>query len=171
MLDSGQDAESERYFVVMPRVERNLDDDVRQLGRVGEVEAVAILLKPANVLYEAGAWKIADFGIARFVDLRTEVESTHIPEDAMPASGWDAVNLATINVTQRKNHEWAHGATLWYVRLPTHREHRWHEVSYQFHVFARRGPTNPFGQNPRRGFSCRPRNAQQCDRKRSYADR
>jgi serine/threonine-protein kinase len=39
-------------------------------------------LKPANVLYHEGKWKIADFGIARFVE---EATSTHTVKDFLSA--------------------------------------------------------------------------------------
>ena len=92
VLDAGQDAESEAYFVVMPRAEKSLEDELRT-GKVWEAaQAAAILLeiaeglseipdivhrdlKPANVLYHEGRWKIADFGIARFVEKATSTRT------------------------------------------------------------------------------------------------
>ena len=89
-LDSGQDANSDRYFVVMPRADRSLDDLLRA-GTPGETASVEILLhiarglhevmdivhrdlKPANVL-EREVWQIADFGIARFVEDTTSLNT------------------------------------------------------------------------------------------------
>jgi len=357
ILDAGQDADSDRYFVVMPRADRSLQDELNQRGTFAEREAVEILqqiaqglrdvadlvhrdLKPANVLFQNGAWKIADFGIARFVeeatstdtlkdclsppfaapeqwrsehatgatdiyalgciayallngqppftgagfadyraahltaappelqardprlcsivaaalrkapdtrpslgrvlavlqniiaepeqradgraalqhanaveaerqsqadakflaeqaqtqrrqnlaragwqalgptieqlattasvhasearvsrkltclihitlgtaDLVTGVAATALPEGAMPYSKWDPVNLATINVTQRQNREWSHGAALWYMRLPNHDDYRWYEVSYKRNAILRDALVAPFAQ-------------------------
>lgn len=90
VLDAGQDAESDRYYVVMPVAERSLEAHLRTYGAVAESEAVPILLdivagleelpnvvhrdlKPANILMHDGRWRIADFGIARFVEESTSV--------------------------------------------------------------------------------------------------
>ncbi|WP_419805430.1 serine/threonine-protein kinase [Terriglobus sp.] len=84
ILDSGQDSESGRFYVVMAIAERSLQDSVDYAAPFEEDVAVSILnqiasglfelsglvhrdLKPANVLLHEGRWKIADFGIARFV--------------------------------------------------------------------------------------------------------
>lgn len=91
ILDDGLDAESERYYVVMARAESSLADRL-QGGPLPEAEAVEVLsqiarglleassivhrdLKPANVLRQDGAWKIADFGIARFVEESTSAHT------------------------------------------------------------------------------------------------
>lgn len=85
VFDSGEDSEAGGYYVVMPRAERSLSDEVRARGTLPPAEATDILgqlarglrevegivhrdLKPANVLLHDGKWKIADFGIARFVE-------------------------------------------------------------------------------------------------------
>jgi serine/threonine-protein kinase len=92
ILDAGQDAESDFYFVVMFRAETNLQDKLRQIGDFAESETIDILqqisagltevsdivhrdLKPANILFHEGRWKIADFGIARFVEESTSLET------------------------------------------------------------------------------------------------
>ncbi len=97
VLDSGQDSESDSYFIVMPRAEKSLQDDVDAGRRWNETEAAGVLLdvvngleevgtivhrdlKPANVLFHDGRWKIADFGIARFVEDST---SLHTLRDCM----------------------------------------------------------------------------------------
>lgn len=84
VLDSGLDKKTGRYFIVMPRAEKSLQDYINANRRIPEADAIAILrgiaaglaslgdlvhrdLKPGNVLLHEGLWKIADFGIARFV--------------------------------------------------------------------------------------------------------
>ena len=92
VLDAGQDADSDQYYVVMPRAERSLHDFICAEGAVSESEAIPILLqiaegltelsqivhrdlKPGNVLWHDGSWKIADFGIARFVEESTSLQT------------------------------------------------------------------------------------------------
>jgi serine/threonine protein kinase len=91
-LDSGIDVDSGSYFVVMPRAERSLKDLVDEHGPLNESDAVEVLLqiamglleiphivhrdlKPANVLSHGGKWKIADFGIARFLEESTSLNT------------------------------------------------------------------------------------------------
>jgi len=92
VLDYGQDANSDRYFLVMPICERSLQqevagrgsippDDVRQITLgilAGLREAGDIVhrdLKPSNILFCDGGWRIADFGIAKFVEDSTSLET------------------------------------------------------------------------------------------------
>lgn len=92
LLDAGQDAESTFYFVIMPVAERNLEEAIRVDGPMEESMAIEVLiqiakgldeipeivhrdLKPANVLMYEGAWHIADFGIARFVEESTSEQT------------------------------------------------------------------------------------------------
>jgi eukaryotic-like serine/threonine-protein kinase len=92
ILDAGQDAESDRYFIVMARAERNLEDEVTARGPLSVAESIDVLaqigdglieaadivhrdLKPGNVLLHEGRWKIADFGIARFVEEATSLNT------------------------------------------------------------------------------------------------
>src|SRR6266852_2580220 len=99
VLDSGEDSEGGGYFVVMPRAERSLADELRTRGMLASAEATDILrqiaeglkeveglihrdLKPGNVLYHDGRWKIADFGIARFVE---DATSTNTVRDFLSA--------------------------------------------------------------------------------------
>ncbi len=93
VLDAGQDSETDRYFLVMPVCDFSLQDKINEAGGAVDgamaksaiVEIIAGLsevsnithrdLKPANVLYHKGAWKIADFGIAKFVEDSTSLET------------------------------------------------------------------------------------------------
>jgi serine/threonine protein kinase len=91
ILDSGKDAEIGSFFVVMARAEKSLQQEIDR-GVFANKEAVRTLLdiayglaevpeivhrdlKPANVLYHQGRWKVADFGIARFVEESTSLET------------------------------------------------------------------------------------------------
>ncbi len=91
VYDDGLDAESGRCYVVMARAEGSLLDRLRN-GPLRESEAIEVLsqvvtgllevgelvhrdLKPGNVLRHRGAWKIADFGIARFAEEATSVHT------------------------------------------------------------------------------------------------
>jgi len=92
VLDCGQDAESDRYFLVMPICEESLQDKLTREGALAWDTAQAIVLdiiadlqevgdivhrdlKPGNVLRHQGRWKIADFGIAKFVEDSTSLET------------------------------------------------------------------------------------------------
>jgi len=91
-LDYGQDADSDRYYLVMPVCERSLQDALNQHGAMLLADAKAAALnivsgllevqdivhrdlKPGNVLWHEGRWKIADFGIAKFVEDATSLDS------------------------------------------------------------------------------------------------
>ena len=84
-IDAGEDADSGDYFVVMTKAEDNLQNFIDNSPRIQASEAASILLqivnglievgdlvhrdlKPDNVLFHDGKWKIADFGIARFIE-------------------------------------------------------------------------------------------------------
>jgi serine/threonine protein kinase len=88
VLDSGKDANSDYYFIVMPRADKSLQQELMNARALDELEAIQILLqiamglnevkdivhrdlKPGNILYHENQWKIADFGIARFVEEST----------------------------------------------------------------------------------------------------
>ena len=90
VLDAGRDSESANYFLVMPVAESSLQELITSSAPVAEAEALRILaqiadglaevpeivhrdLKPGNVLLYDGAWRIADFGIARFVEESTSL--------------------------------------------------------------------------------------------------
>lgn len=90
ILDSGLDQQSGRYFIVMPVAEYSLQDALDERGPFPLNEAISVLLdistgvsevhdiahrdlKPRNVLRHDGIWKIADFGIARFVEESTSL--------------------------------------------------------------------------------------------------
>ena len=92
IFDSGQDAESGSYFVVMSRAEKSLQDELNAGHTFSNSDAARIMLqialglsevsqivhrdlKPGNVLYHDGKWKVADFGIARFVEESTSLRT------------------------------------------------------------------------------------------------
>lgn len=92
ILDSGEDASSGDYFIVMARASQSLQDFVDEQGATKASEAASIMLqivaglievgdlvhrdlKPQNVLSHEGQWKVADFGIARFVEESTSVQA------------------------------------------------------------------------------------------------
>ena len=92
VFDAGEDAEGGGYFVVMLRAEKSLQDELDSGKTFEGVEAVQVLLgiatglgevphivhrdlKPGNVLLHEGSWKIADFGIARFVEESTSLRT------------------------------------------------------------------------------------------------
>lgn len=92
VFDSGQDSESGRYFIVMPEAEISLQAYLDQMGSISEIDAIRIMraivdglqevpdlvhrdLKPGNILKHEGEWKIADFGIAKFVQESTSLRT------------------------------------------------------------------------------------------------
>lgn len=92
ILDYGQDADSDRYFLVMPICDKNLQGEINSRGKYSANEAIEILLailsgllevkdithrdiKPPNILLHEKIWKIADFGIAKFVEDSTSMET------------------------------------------------------------------------------------------------
>ena len=92
VLDYGQDADSDRYFLVMPICEESLQEKLTREGPLAWDNVKAIVLdiisglqevgdivhrdlKPGNVLRHEGRWKIADFGIAKFVEDSTSLET------------------------------------------------------------------------------------------------
>lgn len=87
-IDSGEDADTGDYFLVMPRADGSLQDAVERDGTLTPSNAASVLLqiiqglsevgdlvhrdlKPDNVLRHENRWKVADFGIARFVEEAT----------------------------------------------------------------------------------------------------
>jgi eukaryotic-like serine/threonine-protein kinase len=91
-FDAGQDAESNFYFVVMARAEKSLQEEIDSGKKFTMEETVDIILqitdgllevpdlvhrdlKPGNVLLHEGRWKIADFGIARFIEESTSLKT------------------------------------------------------------------------------------------------
>jgi serine/threonine protein kinase len=90
--DAGQDAESGEYFIVMARGDHSLADAISKVGKFDDGATAKILLaiasglsevqhivhrdlKPQNILLHNGAWKVADFGIARFVETATSANT------------------------------------------------------------------------------------------------
>lgn len=92
ILDFGRDAEGDRYYLVMPVCDRSLQDELETNGPLSSETARSIALeiaaglaevgdivhrdlKPGNVLHYQGRWRIADFGIAKFVEDATSLQS------------------------------------------------------------------------------------------------
>jgi len=92
VYDAGQDTGSGTNFLVMARAEKSLQDVINYQGKLDENDTVSILLqivdgllevpnlvhrdlKPANILFHSGSWKIADFGIAKFVEESTSLQT------------------------------------------------------------------------------------------------
>jgi len=90
-FDSGIDADTSDYFIVMAKAQRSLQQ-LLNTGATPEDDVIAILtdiaqglaevgdivhrdLKPGNVLYHENRWKLADFGIARFVEDSTSINT------------------------------------------------------------------------------------------------
>src|SRR5439155_5804569 len=78
-IDSGEDADTGEYFLVMPRADGSLQEAVERDGGLRPPSAASVLLemvqglsevgeivhrdlKPDNILCHEGLWKIADFG-------------------------------------------------------------------------------------------------------------
>jgi serine/threonine-protein kinase len=87
-IDAGEDADTGDYFVVMPRADGSLQSKLDKDGALSASDTAVVLLqivkglievgelvhrdlKPDNILIHGGMWKIADFGIARFVEEAT----------------------------------------------------------------------------------------------------
>ena len=75
-IDSGEDPDTGEYFLVMPKAGRSLQDAVERDEKLGAEEAANVLLqiakglnevkelvhrdlKPDNVLWHDGRWKVA----------------------------------------------------------------------------------------------------------------
>jgi len=90
-LDFGLDPASNQYFIVMPLCDENLDEwlrthtvteaDTKSIALqilTGLSDAQALVhrdLKPSNILRYEGNWAIADFGIAKFVEESTSLQT------------------------------------------------------------------------------------------------
>ena len=56
---------------------------------------------------------------------------------------WEPFALASIEVTQRRNHEWLYGATLWFMSIAGG-DCRWYEIAYKKHALTGGSPVGPF---------------------------
>jgi serine/threonine protein kinase len=110
-LDAGPDNLSGAYFVVMPKADRSLQDDVSAGIKFDDLATARVLLeilngllevseithrdlKPANVLFHKGAWKVADFGIARFVEDSTSLQTLkgHLSPPYAAPEQWNLIS-------------------------------------------------------------------------------
>lgn len=89
---AGKDVSSNQYFIVMARANQSLEDLIESSAPIPEEATLEILtaiaaglaeigdlihrdLKPANVLLHNGVWKLADLGLARFVEAATALNT------------------------------------------------------------------------------------------------
>jgi serine/threonine protein kinase len=96
-IDAGEDPDTGSYFVVMSKAEGSLQASLDKGGPLDAAKAASVLLeiskgllevgelvhrdlKPDNVLFHDGKWKVADFGIARFVE---EATASHTVKDCL----------------------------------------------------------------------------------------
>jgi serine/threonine-protein kinase len=124
ILDFGLDANGDSYYLIMPVCERSLQDVLRKEGRLPWNDARSVILdiisgleevgnivhrdlKPGNILFSDGRWQIADFGIAKFVEDSTSLDTLRksltpayaAPEQWLgerPTSGTDIYALGCI---------------------------------------------------------------------------
>jgi len=92
IYDAGQDAESDRYYIIMAKADYSLQDLLNSCNNnlktdclnilceiiLGLKEVSAIVhrdIKPGNILFHDNRWKISDFGIARFVEESTSLRT------------------------------------------------------------------------------------------------
>lgn len=92
VLDAGEDADSGYYYVVMAKAQKSLQDEIDNHVLLNEKDTAAILLKiakglqevsdivhrdikPDNILFHEDQWKIADFGIAKFIEESTSMRT------------------------------------------------------------------------------------------------
>ena len=93
ILDSGHDSESDSYFVVMPLAEKSLRSELNDGRSFSDTEVASVTLavargleelharivhrdvKPDNILGHEGRWRVADFGIAMFVEKSTSART------------------------------------------------------------------------------------------------
>jgi serine/threonine protein kinase len=114
VLDFGLDAQSDNYYIVMPRADFSLKDTLESKGIFPDLEAIETLrqvamglrevghivhrdVKPGNVLFHEGRWKLSDFGIAKFIAEATSsqtVQQYRTPEYAAPEQ-WSGAGIAS----------------------------------------------------------------------------
>ena len=92
VYDAGCDANTGTYFVVMAKASYSLQDKLDSGQIISITESIDVLaqiakglmeaselvhrdIKPANILFHGNRWKIADFGIARFTEETTSLNT------------------------------------------------------------------------------------------------
>lgn len=103
-FDAGLDDETGSNYIVMVRAEKSLQQELNAGRTFTESETVELMLqvtkgllevpelvhrdlKPGNVLFHQGKWKVADFGIAKFVEESTSLQTLNYfltPQYAAP---------------------------------------------------------------------------------------
>jgi eukaryotic-like serine/threonine-protein kinase len=85
ILDVGRDSSSDQNFIVMAQAQQRLQDLIEQSAPLDESDALEIIgaiasglmeidemvhrdLKPGNVRFHNGVWKISDLGLARYAE-------------------------------------------------------------------------------------------------------
>ena len=92
IYDCGKDRSSGKHYIVMARADQSLQDLITKSAPLAEPAALEILaaiadgleeienvvhrdLKPGNVLFHGGIWKLADMGLARFLEDSTSLQT------------------------------------------------------------------------------------------------
>ncbi len=92
IFDSGEDKKTGNNYLVMARADKSLKKYIEDNGFISDNNTIDILLqivtglmevphlihrdlKPANILFHQNSWKIADFGIAKYIEESTSLNT------------------------------------------------------------------------------------------------